>query len=831
MRTGFKILISLVISLGFFTGLVFLKISGYKSIIETEIYQPAVLNAVYDNLGKIAESLEQWHSKNKKEFSGFIENEAVKRCVRQEQSSLDIKMVSDASVKLISSVPGLTGIRIIDGETQKIHFSTISTDILNSSDTLISYTKYGKDEKDVPFQFISVGKEEQIKITADSNTNSFLYSFPFFDSYDTYRGIAVFYVSEKAFLKKLISEKTLSLTDNLTLLSDSIHSTLGILTGMPYSSSQELKPRIISTWKNSPEVFNIVSLNNNDEWILVSRPSSFGYTGQICEKTLFLFPPAVKYFLTFAAGITVFLISFLLLNIKQDKFDIVHTKIQKLHLAILQNYIKNSESKNRKELQQELEYRRHDANSEIKKGLGKRFLKKNGKKVDEFLQKNWEEIFSVINGKFAENEVKAKNASSDSSGLKIDNEELAALLRQIIAESKSGNFNAANTSFTKSEREAGSAHIEELKKTEEAAPVEDLEEAAPIEELEEAAPIEELEEAESVEELKEAPVEEIEEAEALEAIEEFEEAAPVEDLEATPAEELKAEPIEELEEAEPLENLEEIKNEKTQTGFGGETKSSPENLEELAEVCDLEPLKKEDASAEELVELDNAEPFEELAAVDKVVKTVSLGRAESSNEQDKQKPEIIIEEFTEDLPDFNSPESFEEIPVSGEDKPVKAVSELDAAELVEDLTESDLKEIPVIEELKEFDGAMSSDDINLDDPMQLLNATGYTISGLDFSDLNIPISEIKSAEDEIEAEEVRYLDGEYDFQKAMWGRYREANVKEFLEISGGLEILPLLDEADERTIINEGGIFVIKKNEGVEPANKDFKALVDSVLK
>lgn len=813
MRTGFKILISLVISLGFFTGLVFLKISGYKSIIETEIYQPAVLNAVYDNLGKIAESLEQWHSKNKKEFSGFIENEAVKRCVRQEQSSLDIKMVSDASVKLISSVPGLTGIRIIDGETQKIHFSTISTDILNSSDTLISYTKYGKDEKDVPFQFISVGKEEQIKITADSNTNSFLYSFPFFDSYDTYRGIAVFYVSEKAFLKKLISEKTLSLTDNLTLLSDSIHSTLGILTGMPYSSSQELKPRIISTWKNSPEVFNIVSLNNNDEWILVSRPSSFGYTGQICEKTLFLFPPAVKYFLTFAAGITVFLISFLLLNIKQDKFDIVHTKIQKLHLAILQNYIKNSESKNRKELQQELEYRRHDANSEIKKGLGKRFLKKNGKKVDEFLQKNWEEIFSVINGKFAENEVKAKNASSDSSGLKIDNEELAALLRQIIAESKSGNFNAANTSFTKSEREAGSAHIEELKKTEE------------------AAPIEELEEAESVEELKEAPVEEIEEAEALEAIEEFEEAAPVEDLEATPAEELKAEPIEELEEAEPLENLEEIKNEKTQTGFGGETKSSPENLEELAEVCDLEPLKKEDATAEELVELDNAEPFEELAAVDKVAKTVPLDSAESSNEQDKQKPEIIIEEFTEDLPDFNSPESFEEIPVSGEDKPVKAVSELDAAELVEDLTESELKEIPVIEELKEFDGAMSSDDINLDDPMQLLNATGYTISGLDFSDLNIPISEIKSAEDEIEAEEVRYLDGEYDFQKAMWGRYRESNVKEFLEISGGLEILPLLDEADERTIINEGGIFVIKKNEGVEPANKDFKALVDSVLK
>lgn len=684
MRTGFKILISLIVALGLFAGLIFLTASGYKSIVETEIYQPAVVKAVYNNLGKIAEAAEEWHAENKAFFAEFLENAAVKRSVQQEQTAADIKMRDDASVKLLSSVPGLAGIRLIDVETQKIHFSTISNDILTQAENMISYKKYGKDENDIPLQFITAGENEKIKITADSAANTFLYCLPFFSTYGTYSGVAVFYVSDKSFLKELIAEKNFSLADNITVLTDTNYSMLGILTGLPYAVSQELKPLILSNWEKPTETVSFISLNNNQEWVLISRKVSFGYTGQICEKKLFLFPPVVKYFLIFAAVITVFLITFLLLNLKQDKFAAVSAKIQKLHLAILQNYIKNTESKNRKELQNELEYRRHDANAEIKKGLGNRFLKKNGKKVDEILQKSWEEIFSIINGKFSE------NGGAAQSEVKINNEELAGLLRQILEEAKYG------------------SSAKQFKRTDH--------------------------------------------------------------------------PVTVLQ--------------KEDTASGRQNSAEAEAVEELAEL-------KEAAPAEQVPELDNAEPVEELTEIEDAEPTEELA-------------ELGAAEVDEDI---SEAEELEDIETAGE------LIELGGDEPGDEF--EDFDDMEPLEEPAELGP------VDLDAPMQSLNEAGYTISGLDFSDLNIPLSQFKKEEDDTEVEEVRYLDDNCDFQKPMWGKYREAPVQGVLDSAGGIEVIPLLDaaDADGQTIINEDGIFVIKKPGDIQPENKDFKALVDSVLK
>ena len=734
MHTIFKILISLVISLGLFIALIFLSLSGYRSFVESELYQPAVIRAIDENLNKIAAVTEIWYSENKKLFSTFLENSSVKNSFEQEQTYADISMRENAAVELIASVNGLSGIRIIDIANQKIHFSTISSDIFSRSESMISYKKYGSNADDIPINFLTDYELDKIKITADPKSNLFLYSVPFYDGYDTYRGIAVFYVSEKALLKKLINEKKLALTDNLHLLTNPEHSFLGILMGLPYGDAEELKGLILSNWKTEFSDFNFISLDNKKEWILISAKYPLGYIGQICEKSIFLFPAYVKYFLITTAAITVFLVTFLLLNIKQDKLTTVQTKIQKLHLAILKNYIKNSESKTNDALKQELDYRRHDANAEIKRRLGKRFLKKNEKQVDDFLQASWDKIFAAISGKMVK---PANNAEAEAAISSSNQEELMMLLRKLIAEVKSAPKKAAQVDVLSTDEQHKDAPSEE--------PVEELEELPSEEPVGE---LEELPNDEPVGELEELPSEE-----------------PVEELEELPSEDPVGE-LEELPSEEPVGELEELPSE--------------EPVEELEELPSEEPVG-------ELEELPSEEPVGEL----------------------------------EELPSEEPVGELEELP---SEEPVGELEELPSEEPVGELEE--LPNDEPVGELEELPSQESSGAVNIDEPIKFLEESGYTISGLDFSDLDIPISKLQEAE----AEEVVYIDDNYDFQKSLWGKYSESPIQGILDPAGGIEIVPLINLDDEQTIINEDGIFVIKKTKGIEPENKDFKNLVDSVL-
>ena len=115
----------------------------------------------------------------------------------------------------------------------------------------------------------------------------------------------------------------------------------------------------------------------------------------------------------------------------------------------------------------------------------------------------------------------------------------------------------------------------------------------------------------------------------------------------------------------------------------------------------------------------------------------------------------------------------------------------------------------------------------MDDPMLRLNDLGYTISGLDFSELDVPISELEKTE----AKKVEYITEDYSPIRSMWGKYDESPILGTLDVVGESEPVPLLDINEEQTIVNEDGVFIIRKTEPIKPENKDFKALVDSVLR
>ena len=697
MRTGLKVLISLVISLAVFAGLFLLTASDYESFTETKIYKPAIIRHINENLSEIERAFIAWNDTNTELFKNFLNEESLMSVVKQEQAQSDIESRNNVISKIISTVPGFAGLRIIGSQYQKIHFSTFPEDILNKTDSMLSYKRYNDADNLIPYQHIETADNSEVRITASTDLDVLLYCLPFYDSYEVYRGTAVFYISGNSFLYHLVSQNILSISDGLALLSDQAHSIIGILTGTHNIVSPELQEAVLDDWERKPQNLRIISLEGEDRWVLITKKSDFGYVGRITEKSVFMFPASVKYFLIFTVFVTVFLASFLLLNLKRNKLFIAQNKIQQLHWSILKSYLKTSQKENWGELQKELEYHRHEVNEEIKKGLGKKVLESKSKEIDDFLQNSWQEIFDIIN--------KTTTNKSFTHNLKgINAEELVNLLMEAVKNQK----NVAD----------------KPKPAEPQTSIAEPENAETVEELDE------VEEAEAVEDL-----DEVEEAEAVEELDEVEDADTVEDLD-------------EVEEAEAVDELDEVEEADT--------------VEELDEVEDAETV-------EELDEIEDAETAEEL-------------------------------------------DEIEEAETAEDDKNYEELYETEAASIFDKVK----KDEEVIDEMEDND-----------DPMLRLDDLGYTISGLDFSELDVPISELEKTE----AKKVEYITDDYSPIRSMWGKYDDSPTLGDLDVVGESEPVPLLDVSEEQAIVNEDGVFMIRKTEPVKPENKDFKALVDSVLK
>ena len=727
MRTSLKVFISLVISLAVFSGLLYLTASDYESFTETKIYKPSILRHINENLKEIEKTFIAWNEENTELFKNFLREEALMSAVKQDQDQSDIEARNNIISKIISTVPGFAGLRIIDSQYQKIHFSTFPEDILSKTNSMLSYKRYNDAGNLIPYQHIASADKSEVKITASTAFDVILYCLPFYDTYDVYRGTAVFYISGNSFLYHLVSENILSISDGLALLADESHTIIGLLTGNHNVVSPELKEAVLNDWERLPQNVRIIGLEGEDRWVLITKKSDFGYVGRITEKDVFMFPMTVKYFLVFTVFVTIFLMSFLLLNIKRNRLFIAQNKIQALHWSILKNYLKTSQNENWAELQKELEYHRHEVNAEIKKGLGKKILETKGKEIDDLLQNSWQEIFDIIN-KTSRN----KSLTQDLKNIKA--EDLINLLMEAVKAQKDVSDKPKPASEVKEADEV----VEEPDEVEEAEPVEEPDE---IEDAETVEELDEIEEADAVEELGE-----IEEAEAVEDLDEVEDAETVEEL--GEAEEAEAvEDLGEVDEAEPVEDLDEVED--------------AETVEELDEIEDAEAV-------EELSKVEEAEPVEEL-------------------------DEVEDAEAVEDLDEIEDAEALEEL------------SEVEDAEAIEELSEIE----------------------DMDDPMLRLNDLGYTISGLDFSELDVPISELEKAE----AKKVEYITEDYSPIRSMWGKYDESPILGTLDVVGESEPVPLLDINEEQTIVNEDGVFIIRKTEPIKPENKDFKALVDSVLR
>jgi len=533
VRTAPKVALSLLLSILLFSGLAAAAYAGLFNILETRFYQPAVIGSMEEQLTATAEAMKTWHARNRETFGNFTAADPVKRSLLPNQSAQDIFDRSNLAGTLMADMNGLDGIRIIDaGEattpendrgTRRIHFSTFKEDILKRQDLQISYENYGRNADDVPFTALSIPDGSPPKLLIDKSQDLFLYCFPFYDAFSSWRGTAVFYVSARAAAQYLIGENLFRISDDLALIGDPGSEAAGTVTGMPRAGQQILAEAIVERWQRRDFTTDRIVSTDDSGWVLLSRETGeYGFTGQLVRESLFVFPQSVRLLFLAISFLTLFLVIFLLFNLKQDEMMLIRNRIKRFHAHLLSELLDKNEEVHWDEIKKTLSGRKNDIASEIKKSFGRRMNKKHGAEIDALLDRSWDEILSALG------QQESKQAGVTST------DELRSMLEQVLQN------NAISLNLTglkpaaiahRPERPAGTGGTDEIEEMEEVGEAEGVEE---LDEAEEVSDIEEIGEAESVEELDEAEevsdMEEIGEAESVEELDEAEEVSDMEEI-------------------------------------------------------------------------------------------------------------------------------------------------------------------------------------------------------------------------------------------------------------------------------------------------------------
>ena len=642
MTTGKKTALSLLISVIIFSLSAIFLYSGVFEKIETRFYQPAVINGIVESLNTVEKSLDEYHRMNFLRFGDFLSKESVKVSFLPNPGQKAITERNGFTGKLFEQNPGLKGIRFIDFQGRGVHYSTYKNDVLATNKNVTAFKNYDQLDTNVRYQEISQEENSTGELFLDESKEEILYLLPFIDNYNAYQGTAVFYVSVRDLENFLVTRNLIKQGESLILFNSKENNLKGLV-----KSLSVIGKKLILEIQNLdgigiPGNTSFADENGNSYMLLTVKNSPYEiFTGEIANDELFLFPDSAKNLLLVTIVITVFLAFFLLFNIRQDSYSIIHQRVIELEKEIIREYINHRDNLTWDKLLDEMEMKKGAVSREIKKALGTGW-KKHGALIDDYFNESWEELISVLWEK------------KENSGNQESINEIKKMLEEIL--SKGAVFKAQEPSFREKPENLVSL-LAEQEKTGVEPRVEPLEEV--LEELPEAGeqePVTLSEQAEQEktgeEPLVEPRVEPLEET--LEELPEAGEQEPVTLSEQAEPEKTGVEPR-----VEPLEELPEAGEQEpaTLSEQAEPDKTGEEPLEELPEAGELEPATlSEQAEPEKNGVEPLVEPLEET-----LEEPPEAGEQEPATLSEQAEPEKTGVEPLE--------ETLEELPEAGEQEP------------------------------------------------------------------------------------------------------------------------------------------------------------------
>ena len=604
MTSGQKVAVSLLLTIFLFTGFVVLAFSGFFSLIETRFYQPSLIKAIEENLKSISLGFSDYTDEQFLVFDSYAKNESIKSVSNPAQNAEDIEERSKLFSETTAKFPGFLGIKVVDTNGKYIHYSSFDSDILKQQSNAISYKNYDT-TTEYPYEELAIRD-----LILDTSKNQLIFSFPYINDYGTEQGRVLFYVSAKDFNRYLISHNLINVNQTTNLINNSSKNNpkIGFILGFPVVNQDFFTTAVQEKW--NMDLFTPQSILDTEsgKWVVISDNSSSKITvAAVEQESYFLFSDTVKILLLACIFISIYLIFFLLFNLKQDSMVVIKHKIKKFQLAFINQYLEKENSSNWETLKTEINKRKNDLSLEVKKSLGTK-AKRHSKEIDSFLSKSWDDILSVLT---TNKNVQVPTTSNATSNINMD--EIKSMLEQILSSGTITVQSAPEPQKTTSTKATLSEPVVPVTKLEKAETVEELDEVEELpEDVEELADeVEELEEVEELDEIEEL-TEEVEElSEEIEELTEEVEELPEEVEELTEEVEELPEEVEELtEEVEELDEIEELTEEVEE--LPEDVEELPEDVEELTEeVEELDTIEEISTKLEEInIKLESPTPTE-----------------------------------------------------------------------------------------------------------------------------------------------------------------------------------------------------------------------------
>ena len=401
MVTSKKAALSLLIAVILFGIFSFFAFTGLFDLLQTHFYNPAIINNIIRDNARNAEFIDKFLSDMNDRFSETLKTGEVRRSFLSSQSQDDIDARSRIYSLLIRSFEGIEWVRFIESGGRRLLYSSNSYDILNQDEAFPVYRNY--DDSDFPYELISVKEGGQAKFTFDSKFDRILFSYPLYDSFDIYWGTALFSLSMDSVLSLLINQGRIRFSQDIMMISNPA----GFVFGNYTAGETALPSQISAIWADGQgeerQRTLLVSPSSGLLMILVTAKTSQGfYIGKLADEMQFSFTLTMKIILLASFFFTVLLVIFLLFSLRQDPVTIVQNRLKQLQVSIFDQFYELKGEADWKRWSRELDNRRGEINTQIKRGL--KFSPENSSEIDVLIDRSWDELLTVI-GRRSEAEI------------------------------------------------------------------------------------------------------------------------------------------------------------------------------------------------------------------------------------------------------------------------------------------------------------------------------------------------------------------------------------------------------------------------------------------
>ena len=141
MRSGFKIALSLLISVIIFTAFIIISFSGLFDYIEATFYHNRVKQVYENQVRELADSIDSFHDENIRKIQIIYDTDILARNFLPNLSQEDIFKTENLFEAIKKEISGLLFIRLIDNQN-RIHYSTLADDLKESTQFKKVYKNY-----------------------------------------------------------------------------------------------------------------------------------------------------------------------------------------------------------------------------------------------------------------------------------------------------------------------------------------------------------------------------------------------------------------------------------------------------------------------------------------------------------------------------------------------------------------------------------------------------------------------------------------------------------------------------------------------------------------